>query len=87
MTKESLAINAGNILNLLTANSVYYKNGKWFIEDGVEGKASTNGTWYYITFGLFIHLRNRLFLGEFFKLVEGITFRVSQTIFTAKITT
>lgn len=31
--------------NISIINSFYYKDNNWYIEDGIGGKESTNGTW------------------------------------------
>ena len=29
-------------------SSIKYEDGNWILEDGRDGKESTNGTWYYL---------------------------------------
>jgi pSer/pThr/pTyr-binding forkhead associated (FHA) protein len=29
-------------------STIKYENGNWVLEDGRDGKESTNGTWYYL---------------------------------------
>jgi pSer/pThr/pTyr-binding forkhead associated (FHA) protein len=29
-------------------STIKYENGNWILEDGRDGKESTNGTWYYL---------------------------------------
>ncbi len=46
---------------------LYYKENQWVVEDGYNGKGSTNGTW--------------LFVDEFFKIYDGMVFKAGQTLF------
>ena len=29
-------------------STIKYEDGNWILEDGHDGKESTNGTWYYL---------------------------------------
>ena len=55
---------------------IFYKNDKWFLEDGHEGKNSINGTW--------INLKNKMRKKKFSKkylLRSGDTFKISDDVF------
>mmetsp|Transcript_27005 Transcript_27005/g.23891 ORF Transcript_27005/g.23891 Transcript_27005/m.23891 type:complete len:129 (+) Transcript_27005:720-1106(+) len=42
-------------------------NGNWYVNDGAEGKVSTNGTW--------------LFVEDFFEIQDNSVIKVGQTLF------
>lgn len=47
--------------------TIEYKDSNWFIMDGLQGKASTNGSW--------------LFVEEFYEIFDGVTLKIGQTLF------
>ena len=52
---------------ITSPHSICYKDDHWNVEDGCNGKASTNGTW--------------LFVDEFFQLRDGMVFKAGQVLF------
>ena len=50
-------------------STIKYENGNWVLEDGRDGKESTNGTWYY--------------LNQEQDIQDGMIFKQNQTFFVA----
>ena len=50
-------------------SSIKYEEGNWVLEDGRDGKESTNGTWYYLNQEQVIQ--------------DGMIFKQNQTFFVA----
>ena len=48
-------------------STVKYEDGNWILEDGRDGKESTNGTWYY--------------LNQEQVITDGMIFKQNQTFF------
>ena len=47
--------------------TIKYEDGNWILEDGRDGKESTNGTWYY--------------LNQEQAIQDGMIFKQNQTFF------
>lgn len=52
-------------------STIKYEDGNWILEDGHDGKESTNGTWYY--------------LNQEQAIQDGMIFKQNQTFFVANI--
>ena len=50
-------------------STIKYEDGNWILEDGRDGKESTNGTWYY--------------LNQEQAIQDGMIFKQNQTFFVA----
>ena len=50
-------------------STIRYEDQNWILEDGRDGKESTNGTWYYLNQEQAIH--------------DGMIFKQNQTFFVA----
>ena len=50
-------------------STIKYDDGNWILEDGRDGKESTNGTWYYLNQEQVIQ--------------DGMIFKQNQTFFVA----
>lgn len=50
-------------------STIKYEDGNWILEDGRDGKESTNGTWYYLNQEQVIQ--------------DGMIFKQNQTFFVA----
>ena len=50
-------------------STIKYEEGNWILEDGRDGKESTNGTWYYLNQEQVIQ--------------DGMIFKQNQTFFVA----
>ena len=68
-----------NLLSKFQANIKYDEITGWILNDGFEGKTSTNGTWYgYIYIYLILF---RLYLSEDFTIYNSMIFKANQTLF------
>ena len=52
-------------------STIKYENGNWILEDGRDGKESTNGTWFY--------------LNQDQTIQDGMIFKQNQTFFVANL--